>query len=125
MSDYYSKEYPQAVDAEMWLLGGILQDPKSLGEISLILKSGAEFYLEKNQAVWNAMLALYKEGDPIDVLTIANVLEKEGKLAQVGGKDYIFSLMESVPSAANADYYAGILLDKFILRALSPLPTKP
>ncbi|MDR1830306.1 MAG: replicative DNA helicase [Candidatus Fibromonas sp.] len=118
MSDYYSKEYPQAIDAEMWLLGGILQDPKSLGEISLIIKNGAAFYLEKNQAVWNAMLALYKEGAPIDPLTIANVLEKEGKLAQVGGKDYIFSLMESVPSAANADYYAGILLDKFILRSL-------
>jgi len=116
--DYYAGKYPEAVDAEIWLLGGILQDPKSLGEISLILKNGTEFYLEKNQAVWNAMITLYKEGSPIDVLTIASVLEKEGKLAQVGGKDYIFSLMESVPSAANADYYAGILFDKFLLRSL-------
>ncbi|MDR3000128.1 MAG: replicative DNA helicase [Fibromonadaceae bacterium] len=118
MSDYYAGKYPEAVDAETWLLGGVLQDPKSLGEISLILKSGAEFYLEKNQAVWNAMIMLYREGNPINVLTIAEILEKEGKLAQVGGKDYIFSLQESVPSAANADYYAGMIHDKFVLRSL-------
>jgi replicative DNA helicase len=120
MSDYYASKYPESVDAETWLLGGILQDPKSLGEISLIINSGtgAEFYLEKNQAVWNAMVTLYKADDPIDVLTVAGILEKEGKLAQVGGKDYIFSLMESVPSAANAEYYANMILDKFILRSL-------
>ncbi|MCL2101787.1 MAG: replicative DNA helicase [Fibromonadales bacterium] len=118
MSDYYAGKYPEAVDAETWLLGGVLQDPKSLGEISLILKNGSEFYLEKNQAVWNAMVRLYKDGSPINVLTIAEILEKEGKLAQVGGKDYIFSLQESVPSAANADYYAGMIHDKFVLRSL-------
>jgi len=117
MSEYYL-EYPRALDAEVWLLGGILQDPKILGEISLILRHDAEFYLEKHQAVWNAMVKLYREDKPIDVLTIADILEKEGKLLAVGGKDYIFSLMESVPSAANADYYAGIIRDKYILRTL-------
>ncbi len=114
----YNLEYPRALDAEVWLLGGILQDPKILGEISLILKHDAEFYLEKHQAVWNAMVKLYREDNPIDVLTIADVLEKEGKLLAVGGKDYIFSLMESVPSAANADYYAEIIRGKYILRTL-------
>jgi replicative DNA helicase len=118
MSDYYGKEYPQAVDAEAWLLGGILQDPKALSEILLILRHGKEFYLEKNQAVWNAMVKLYREGNPIDVLTISGILEKESKLAQVGGKDYIFSLMESVSSAANADYYANEIRDKYLLRTL-------
>jgi len=118
MSDYYSKEYPQAIDAEVWLLGGILQDPKSLSEVSLILRKGAEFYLEKHQAVWNAMVALTESGSPIDVMTIADVLEKNGKLALVGGKDYIFSLMESVPSAANVDYYAEMIRSKYILRNL-------
>jgi len=117
MSDYYS-EYPKALDAEVWLLGGILQDPKILGEISLILRHSAEFYLEKHQAVWNAMIKLYRDGDPIDVLTIADVLEKEGKLPAVGGKDYIFSLMESVPSSANSDYYAEMIRDKYVLRKL-------
>jgi len=114
----YSLEYPRALDAEVWLLGGILQDPKILGELSLILRHDGEFYLEKHQAVWNAMLKLYREDNPIDVLTIADVLEKEGKLLAVGGKDYIFSLMESVPSAANADYYAEIIRNKYILRTL-------
>jgi len=117
MSDYYS-EYPKALDAEVWLLGGILQDPKILGEISLILRHSTEFYLEKHQAVWNAMIKLYRDGDPIDVLTIAAVLEKEGKLPAVGGKDYIFSLMESVPSAANTDYYAKMIREKYVLRRL-------
>jgi len=117
MSEYHS-EYPKALDAEVWLLGGILQDPKILGEISLILRHSAEFYLEKHQAVWNAMIKLYRDGDPIDVLTIAAVLEKEGKLPAVGGKDYIFSLMESVPSAANADYYAEMIREKYVLRRL-------
>jgi len=118
MSDYYANGYPQSVDAEVWLLGGILQDPKVLGEVSLILRNGTEFYHEKNQAVWNALTALYRDGDPIDVLTVAAVLEKEGKLAQVGGKDYIFSLMESVPSAANVEYYAEMIRGKYILRSL-------
>jgi len=117
MSEYYL-EYPRALDAEVWLLGGILQDPKILGEISLILRHDAEFYLEKHKAVWNAMVKLYKEDKPIDVLTISDILEKDGKLLAVGGKDYIFSLMESVPSAANADYYAGMIRDKYILRTL-------
>jgi len=117
MSDYYS-EYPKALDAEIWLLGGILQDPKILGEISLILRHSAEFYLEKHQAVWDAMIKLYRDGDPIDVLTIAAVLEKEGKLPAVGGKDYIFSLMESVPSAANTDYFAEMIREKYVLRRL-------
>jgi replicative DNA helicase len=92
MSEYYS-EYPRALDAEIWLLGGILQDPRILGEITLILRHDAEFYLEKHQAVWNAMIKLYREGNPIDVLTIADVLERDGKLLAVGGKDYIFSLL--------------------------------
>ncbi|MCL2207183.1 MAG: replicative DNA helicase [Fibromonadales bacterium] len=118
MSDYYAGKYPQSVDAEVWLLGGILQDPKSLGEVSLILKSDSEFFQEKNQAVWNALLALYKDGKPIDPFIVSDVLDKEGKLAQVGGKDYIFSLMESVPSAANVDYYAGIIHEKYVLRSL-------
>jgi len=118
MSDYYGKEYPASVDAETWLLGGILQDPKSLGEVSLILRHGTEFYLEKNQAVWNAIVELSKEAKPVDVLSIADILEKYGKLAAVGGKDYIFSLMDSVPSAANIDYYANIIRDKYILRSL-------
>ena len=117
MSEYYP-EYPKAQDAEVWLLGGILQDPRILGEISLILRHGNEFYLEKHQAVWNAMIKLYREGAPIDVLTIADVLEREDKILAVGGKDYIFSLMESVPSAANADYYAEIIRSKYILRSL-------
>jgi len=118
MSDYNSREYPQAIDAETWLLGSILQDPKSLGEVSLILKNNAEFYLEKNQDVWNAMISLYKTGQPLDVITISNALEKDGNLAKVGGKDYVFSLMESVSSAANVDYYAEIIRDKYILRTL-------
>jgi replicative DNA helicase len=118
MSDYYGKEYPSAVEAEAWLLSGILQDPKALGEVALILKHGNEFFQEKNQAVWNAIIRLSKEGLPVDVLSVANVLEKEGKLDMVGGKDYIFSLMDSVPSAANIDYYAGIIRDKSILRRL-------
>jgi len=117
MSEYYL-EYPRALDAEVWLLGGILQDPKILGEIALILRHEGEFYLEKHQAVWNAMMKLYREDNPIDVLTIADILEKDGKLLSVGGKDYIFSLMESVPSAANADYYAEIISGKYILRTL-------
>ncbi|GHV15080.1 replicative DNA helicase [Fibrobacterales bacterium] len=114
----YSQEYPQAVDAEAWLLGGILHDPKSFGEVSLVLRHGAEFYHEKNQAVWDAMRTLYTEGNPVDVITLSDVLEKRGKLSVIGGKDYLFSLMESVSSAANASYHAEIIRNKFVLRTL-------
>jgi replicative DNA helicase len=118
MPDFYYKEYPQDIDAEVWLLGGILQDPRALGEVSIILKHATAFSLEKHQAVWKAMVELSKKGDPIEPLSIANVLEKTGELSQVGGKDYIFRLMEEIPSAANIEYYAGIIKDKYILRSL-------
>jgi replicative DNA helicase len=111
-------EAPKALDAETWLLGGVLQDPKALGELSLLLKNGGEFFMGKNQAVWNAMISLYKEDNPIDIITLANALERDGKLSQVGGKEYLFSLMESVTNAAHIDYYAKIIRDKYILRSL-------
>ncbi|MCL2259737.1 MAG: replicative DNA helicase [Fibromonadales bacterium] len=118
MSDYHVNSDPQSVDAEVWLLGAIFRDPRVLDEIAPILKNGAEFYNGKNQAVWDSMIALNKNGDPIDILTVCNMLEKKGKLAEVGGKDYIFSVSESVPSAASVEYYAEMIRGAYVLRSL-------
>jgi len=114
-----SREYHlQDLDAEIYLLGSVLQYPKSMGEISLILKNGGEFYIEKHRHIWNAMINLYRDSAPIDPITVANALEKANKLEQVGGRDYIFYLNESVSNAAHVDSYAEIIKDKFILRSL-------
>jgi len=118
MSDYHVNSDPQSVDAEVWLLGAVFRDPRVLDEIALVLKNGTEFYNGKNQAVWDAMIALNKNGDPIDILTVCNILEKKGKLAEVGGKDYIFSISESVPSAASVEYYAEMIRGAYVLRSL-------
>jgi len=114
---YTTPEVPQANEAEVFLLGGLLQDAEAILDITQILK-GDEFYQERHRFIWDAMMELNGNNTPIDIVTLSGVLEKKGKLAQVGGKEYLLQLMESVASAANSRWHAELIRQKALLRGL-------
>ncbi len=108
---------PQSLDAERAVLGSIMLRIDALHEATGILTSDM-FYAHKNGIIYEAMLALNKNGEPIDVLTVTEKLREMGQLETVGGPIYISSLTEGVPSATHANYYAETVYKKSMLRGL-------
>ena len=106
------------LDAERCLLGGILRDPEVMGNAIMTIKDETFFYLEKHQLVWRALTELNRNVVPIDLVTLAAELESKGKLQLVGGREYLFELMESVASSANVEWHMELLRKKAVLRKL-------
>jgi replicative DNA helicase len=77
-----------------------------------------DFYSETHRVLYGAMMRLYSRGDPIDQLTLADELRSAGDFDRIGGRSYVFRLVESVPTAANAARYAQIVRGKALLRAV-------
>ncbi len=108
---------PQSLEAEVCTLGSMMLDRDCMGEIVQILEVDY-FYRQDHQLIYEALIMLYEQNKPVDLVILRDELNKRGQLEQVGGIDYLVSLAESVPSAANAEYYAGIVRDKGMLRNL-------
>lgn len=121
--EFSGRTPPQATDAEVWLLGGVLQDPNVLTEVVPLIDADA-FYEERHRIIWSAILDLYKNSTPIDAVTLSSALESAGKLNAIGGKAYILQLIESVASAANAKWHADIIQKKALLRNLISVSNK-
>lgn len=115
---YEGRQVPMDLDAESCLLGSILRDPDVMGKAIMVIKDENYFYLEKHQLVWRALCSLNKSVTPIDIVTLASELETMGKLALVGGREFLFSLIESVASSANAEWHIELLRKKATLRKL-------
>jgi replicative DNA helicase len=111
---------PQSIDAEMSLLGSMVLDSNIIAEVLQILgPQGKErFYRHDNQVLYEVFVAMYDARQPIDIVTLRQELDRRGLLKEIGGVEYLTQLMESVPSAANAEYYARIVRDKAMLRDL-------
>lgn len=114
---YSGRTAPQAVDAETYFLGGVLQDPEKLTDLASLLEP-SDFYQERHQLIWASILELYRNSIPIDLISLATVLEKNEKLGIIGGRDYLFHLMETVASAANASFHAELIRNKSLLRRI-------
>lgn len=106
-----------SVEAEMSTLGSMILKEQAVEEVFAIL-SEEDFYLPSHREIFKAMRALSNDSKPIDLLTLRIELQQKGVLASVGGEDYLIQLADSVPSAANAAYYANIVQDKSTLRRL-------
>ena len=106
-------------EAEVWLLGGVFQDPRVMAQLAHALEPG-DFLLEKHSLVWQAFLSLQKDGRVIDIITVATEIEKTGLFKAVfgGRNDYLFDLSESVPSSANTEHYAELVAKASALRKL-------
>lgn len=108
---------PQAVEFEEVVLGALLIDKKAVDEAVDILRPEV-FYKEAHQEIYRAIHSLFENAEPIDMLTVANYLRKEGKLDMVGGEYYLVNLTNKVSSSAHIEYHSRIILQKYIQREL-------
>src|SRR5947209_2759243 len=110
---------PQAIEAEMSVLGAVLIAEAALSTLQVEVRLRPEdFYLPKHGLIFRAMLALTERSEPVDALTVASELQRMNELDQVGGASYIHSLPSSVPSAGHVSQYGGIVRDRAQLRRL-------
>jgi replicative DNA helicase len=108
---------PHDLEAETSVLGAILLDPTAITRV-LDQLSPDDFYRENNGQIYRAAQNLFREGEPIDNVTLAAELGKLGVLERVGGRAHLALLQESVPTAANVEHYARIVKDKAYKRRL-------
>ena len=113
----YGHVMPQATDMEKAVLGALMIDKDAYLEISDLLRPES-FYEPRNQKVYAAIQHLSMEENPVDVLTVANQLEKMGMLEEVGGPAYIADLSSRVASSANLEYHANVVAQKSLSRQM-------
>ncbi len=109
---------PHAVEAEMSLLGAMILDSRVIGDVVQILTGADDFYQPRHAVVYQALVQLYDQNNPIDLVQLQQALTDRQALDDVGGIDYLVELAESVPAATSAPYYAKIVRDKATLRRL-------
>lgn len=114
---------PQAVDLEEVVLGAMMIDKKGVDEVIDILNPEA-FYKEAHQHIFDAIFKLFKDGSPIDLLTVSNQLKKDGRLEACGGDYYIIQLTQKVSSSAHIEFHARIIIQKYIQRSLIKISTE-
>ncbi len=108
---------PNNIEAEQSVLGSLMLDKEAIVKIADFLLP-VDFYKNNHQSIFETMLRLYEEREPIDVLSISNKLEEVGKLESIGGSSYIASLVNIVPSASHVVHYAKVVQKKAMLRRL-------
>jgi replicative DNA helicase len=108
---------PQATDLEEAVLGAMLLEKHAPEKVLDIIKAET-FYMDGHQEIFKAIKTLYEAGNPVDILTVTEELKKQSKLDIVGGAYYITKLTNRVSSAANIEYHARILIQKYIQREL-------
>ena len=114
---------PQAVDLEEAVLGALMLDKDALTNVIDILQPKS-FYKEAHNRIFGAIQRLFQRSEPIDILTVTQELKKSGELEIVGGAYYISQLTNRVASAANAEFHARIIAQKFIQRELIRISTE-
>jgi replicative DNA helicase len=114
---------PQSIEAEQSVLGGLLLDNTAWDRISDIVGEH-EFYRSDHRLIFNHIVLLIENGKPADVLTVAESLERSGKLEEAGGQAYLGSLSMNTPSAANIRRYAEIVRERAIMRQLAGAGTE-
>ena len=108
---------PHDLDAERAVIGAMLVSETAVAAVAERL-AARDFYSEVHRIIYGAMMRLYSRGDPIDQLTLTNELRSVNEFDRVGGRPYVFQIVESVPMAANAGRYADIVRGKALLRAV-------
>jgi len=121
--DYGSRTMPHDDVAEQSVLGGMLLSKDAIADVVESLRA-SDFYKPAHETIYEAILSLYGHGSPADAITVADELKKRGELTRVGGAAYIHTLIASVPTAANAQYYAEIVKEHAIMRRLIEAGTK-
>ena len=108
---------PQAIDLEEVVLGAMMVDKRGVDEVIDILHPEV-FYKQAHQQIFEAIFMLFKEGLPIDLLTVSSKLKTQKNLELVGGDFYLIQLTQKVSSSAHIEFHARIIIQKFIQRSL-------
>lgn len=108
---------PSNIDAEQSVLGAMLLDKNAIAEASEIL-NGSEFYRESHKILFETIMELYNKDEPVDMVTLVELLRSRSQLEAVGGVSYITNVVNSVPTTSHVKFYAKIVSDKFTLRRM-------
>lgn len=108
---------PQAVDVERYILGALLLDKEAVA-VALEEIEETYFYRDAHRLIFSAMISLYKKNEPIDLITLAEELQRQKSLEEIGGAPYLAELASLVPSSANIEYHLQIVKEKGVLRQL-------
>lgn len=114
---------PQNIEAEQAVLGAVLIESDALPVVTEIL-GPEDFYRVSHQKIFEGMIQVAERGDPVDIVTLTAHLQNLGQIEEIGGVAYLATLANTVPTAANADYYATIVKEKSILRRLIKTATQ-
>lgn len=112
------RSMPESPEAEAATLGSMILDRECIGEVVQTL-TAESFYRPEHRMIFEALVQLYEANSAIDLVTLRDQLKKRNELESVGGVEYLVRVAESVPSSANAEYYAGIVREKALLRQLA------
>lgn len=121
-SDTY-KVPPHDIEAEKSVLGAVLIDSSAINLVAEFLRP-EHFYLAEHQVIYAAMLSLFEARSPIDVVTLANELKKNGTLKKAGDKSYLTDLINTVPTSAYIEHYGAIVKSHFTKRRLIQLSSR-
>jgi len=108
---------PQNLEAEQAVLGAMMLEPEAGSSVFEMLQP-EDFYRDNHRLIFSAIRDLFEKGDPVDLVSVAEILRQQGRLEQVGGIATISEIARSVPSAANVEYYAKLVTEKALLRQL-------
>ncbi|GAA3732885.1 replicative DNA helicase [Salinactinospora qingdaonensis] len=119
----FERTPPHDITAEQCVLGGMLLSKEAITQVVEIVRS-ADFYRPAHQTIYDTVIDLFSRGEPVDAVSVNAELTKRGDITRVGGAPYLHTLIEAVPTAANAGYYAGIVSDRAVLRRLVEAGTR-
>ncbi|MGN7778774.1 replicative DNA helicase [Mycolicibacterium sp. 22603] len=119
----FGRQPPQDMAAEQAVLGGMLMSKDAIADVLEKMRS-ADFYRPAHQDIAEVILDLYDRGEPADAVTVAAELDRRGQLRRIGGAPYLHTLISTVPTAANAGFYATIVAEKALLRRLVEAGTR-
>jgi replicative DNA helicase len=108
---------PQNIEAERSVLGALMLDKDAIIKVANLIRLG-DFYKDSHNLIYEAMVELYEQREPIDVLSLSNRLEEKKQLEKIGGSSYLTTLVNSVPSSSNITHYAKVVQKKSTLRKL-------
>lgn len=125
--DFESRSFervpPQSIDAEQSVLGGMMLSKNSIIDVADKL-AGSDFYRPAHETIFTTILELDAAGEPTDPITVTAALRRSGQLDRIGGADYLHTLVDAVPTAANAEHYGEIVYEAAVARRLVEAGTR-
>ncbi|MDO5728390.1 MAG: replicative DNA helicase [Actinomycetaceae bacterium] len=119
----YDRTPPQNIEAEQSVLGAMMLSKDAINDVTEEIR-GDDYYRPAHETIHNAIIDLYSRGEPVDALTVAAELKRNGELSRIGEASYLHTLIASVVTAANAGYYARIVRERAQLRRLVEAGTR-